>query len=460
MVNAVKTRKTYHNRSKIVYNYYVRKVLLYISAILLCIGCSQGDYDQEITSPYNQPSGNTLDSLTLRKIFQKLTPTNSDRKTYPDAGIPRLSIVTETQEDPKDEYTNIPAFAIIIENGKVVSDTMKLSLHVRGNTTSAMPKRSFKIDFTDKVNLLGMPENRDWALLANYGDKTLLKNFIAFKLSEWLGASYTPRSRFVELFLNGSYRGLYQLTETIEVAKNRVNIPEQQWSYLVEIDRKFRDDEEIVINEHEITFRIHSPKNPTEESKKQLQLHLDSLDRYLEYIHQDYTLALDSAPDNWFDIKDFVRHYWIQEFTKNTDAIPYTSVFFTWVAGSVIRMGPIWDFDMAFGVPAAQEDPTEWYIRNYSWYHRLAMTPNVSDSIATYWENHREIFEALPDSIDVFAAQISAAVENNYKFWNDILGNVNDDTYTKAYNSHAEAVEDLKSWITKRTRWINENLRN
>lgn len=444
----------------------MRKVLLYISVTLLCIGCSNGNYDQELTSPYDQTSGktdnsatNTLDSLTLRQILQNLTPSQSDREDYPDAGIPRLSIVTETQKDPEDEYTNIPAFAVIFEKGKVISDTMSLSIRGRGNTSFEMPKRSFKIDFTDKVNLLGMPENRDWALLANYSDKTLLKNYVAFKLSEWLGASYTPRSQFVELFLNGSYRGVYQLTETVEVAKNRVNIPEQERSYLVEIDRKFRDDEEIVSNELEITFRIHSPKDPSEESKERLRLHLDSLERYLEYIHQDYTLALDSTPDNWFDIQDFVRHYWIQEFAKNTDAIPYTSVFFTWVAGSVIRMGPIWDFDMAFGVPAAQESPTGWYIRNYSWYRRLSKTPNVGDSIATYWEENRKVFEALPDSIGVFAELISAAAENNYRCWKDILGNVNDDAHTKAYDSYAEAVEDLKQWTDERTRWIDENLR-
>lgn len=444
----------------------MRKVFFYISVTLLCIGCSNEPLDQELTSPYNQTANtasdsakSALDSLTLRAILQNLSPSQSELKDYPDAGLPRLSIVTETQKDPEDEYTSIPALAIIIENGKVVSDTMKLSIRGRGNTSFEMPKRSFKINFTDKVNLLGMPENKDWALLANYSDKTLLKNYIAFKLSEWLDLSYTPRTQFVELFLNGGYRGVYQVTETVEVAKNRVNIPEQDDSYLVEIDRKFRDDEEIVANELEITFRIHSPKKPSEESKERLRLHLDSLERYLEYIHQDYTLAIDSTPDNWFDIEAFVKHYWIQEFAKNTDAIPYTSVFFTWVAGSVIRMGPIWDFDMAFGVPAAQEDPTGWYIRTYSWYRRLSKTPNVGDSIATYWEKNREVFEALPDSIDVFAGQISSAAENNYRCWKDILGNVNDDAHTKAYDTYAEAVEDLKSWVRERARWINENVR-
>jgi len=455
----------------------MRKALLSIMASLFCWACSNSGSDREISSPWDEETtaqdstasdtaanaiddtlDKSIDSLSILMAYERLSPTKNDRTYYPDAGIPRMLIATHSPERPDDDTTDVPAYAVITEGGAAITDTMPLMIRIRGNTSLAMPKRSFKVTFTDKVTLLDMPENRDWALLANYGDKTLVKNYTAFKLSEWLGMAYSPRSRFVELFLNGNYRGVYQLCETIKVGKNRVNIPDNQDSYLVEVDRKYRDDESVVINEREMAFRIHAPKDPTEETMDRLRLHLDSLERYLEYIHQDYTLALDSTPDNWFDIQDFVRHYWIQEFAKNTDAIPYTSVFFTWVAGSVIRMGPIWDFDMAFGVPAAQESPTGWYIRNYSWYRRLSKTPNVGDSIATYWEENRGVFEALPDSIGVFAEQISAAAENNYRCWKDILGNVNDDAHSKAYDTYAEAVEDLKSWVRERTRWIDDNL--
>ena len=455
------------------YNYYVRKIFLSITAALFCWACSNSGSDKEISSPWDEGPiaqdstandsatnafDDSIDSLSLLMAYERLAPTKNDQIYYPEAGIPRLLIATLSPERPDDDTTDVPAYAVLTEGGAAVTDTMPLMIRIRGNTTLAMPKRSFKTTFTDKVSLLGMPESKDWALLANYGDKTLLKNYIAFKLSDWMGMAYSPRSQFVELFLNGNYRGVYLLCETIKVAKNRVNIPENQNSYLVEIDRKYRDGEVVVINEREMAFRIHSPKDPTEESMDQLRLHLDSLEGYLEYIHQDYSLALDSTPDNWFDVDAFIKHYWIQEFAKNPDAIPLTSVFFTWVAGSVIRMGPVWDFDAAFGATTELENTDGWYIRDYSWYRRMLKMPNVKETAALFWQKNHTLFEALPDSIDAYAQRISQAAENNYRGWPDILENVNDFTHTKAYSNYAEAVEDLKSWVRERTRWIDENV--
>lgn len=455
----------------------MRKALLSIMASLFCWACSNSGSDREISSPWDEETtaqdstasdtaanaiddtlDKFIDSLSILMAYERLSPTKNDRTYYPDAGIPRMLIATLSPERPDDDTTDVPAYAVITEGGAAITDTMPLMIRIRGNTSLAMPKRSFKATFTDKVTLLDMPENRDWALLANYGDKTLVKNYTAFKLSEWLGMAYSPRSRFVELFLNGNYRGVYQLCETIKVGKNRVNIPDNQDSYLVEVDRKYRDDESVVINEREMAFRIHAPKDPTEETMDRLRLHLDSLEGYLEYIHQDYSLALDSVPDNWFDVGAFIKHYWVQEFTKNPDAIPLTSVFFTWVAGSVIRMGPVWDFDAAFGATAELQGTDGWYIRDYSWYRRMLKMPNVKEASELFWKRNRAIFEALPDSIDAFAQAIAKAAENNYHGWPDVLGNVNEFTHTKAYGSYAEAVEDLKSWVRERTRWIDKNL--
>lgn len=442
------------------YNWRVRIVLFSIIASLALWSCSSSDFDDELAPPSDGGGSGTSNPLEIDPLTRAKMVRETDLEDYalPYAGLPRLSIVTETFEDPIDVVTEIPAVAVFYQDENSISAPLDLTIRGRGNTSFSMPKQSYKIEFVDKVTPYGMPANRDWALLANHGDKTLLKNYIAFKLSEWLGASYTPRSEFIELYLNGRYRGIYQLCETIKVAKNRVNIPENQTSFLVEIDRKYRDDEIVVYNEDEQPFRIRSPKNPTEEAKELLRKHLDSLEGYLEYIHQDYTLALDSTPDHWFDIEDFVRHYWIQEFSKNTDAIPLTSVFFTWQAGGPIHMGPIWDFDAAFGAPKEHESPEGWYIRTYSWYRRMAKMPNIADSIKAFWIRNHDVFESLPDSIDTFAGKFIVAAWNNFFTWSDVLDAVDDFLYTKPFDTHGDAVEDLKSWIRARVQWIDENL--
>ena len=91
-----------------------------------------------------------------------------------------------------------------------------------------------------------MPAQKNWILLANFDDKTMLRDDVAFELSRRVGMAYTPRSQFVETFLNGEYEGTYQLTESIEIDKNRVNInslddddvtaPNITGGYLMEVD--------------------------------------------------------------------------------------------------------------------------------------------------------------------------------------------------------------------------------
>lgn len=442
----------------LLYYLNMRGVALLIPLFWL-LGCSSPGGDKAITSPWDSPAqagnGSDTDKLTIQTALEKLA---IDDSYFPYAGLPRLSIVTLTLEDPEDTETEIPSYAIVFGKDSATTDTLELTLKCRGNTTFAMPKRSFKIEFKEKVPMFGMPANRDWALLANYGDKTLIKNKVAFKLSEWFGMQYTPRSTFVELYLNGSFRGLYQFTETVKVAKKRVNIPENENSFLVEIDKKYRKGETVVFNERETPFRIRFPKDASPQAQERLRLHLDSLERYLEYVHQDYTLALDSTPDHWFDVGEFVRHYWIQEFAKNNDAIPLTSVFFTWQTDGNIRMGPVWDFDAAFGTPEENEDPEGWYIREYSWYRRMLKMQSVADSAVAFWNSKRSLVEALPDSIDAFVKEIEKAADNNFKAWPELLESTNDYLHTKPYESYAEAVEDLKEWVRERAEWIDANL--
>lgn len=91
-----------------------------------------------------------------------------------------------------------------------------------------------------------MALNKDWALISNYADKTLLKNFFMYNLSSTLGLYYTPNTKFVELFINSSYCGVYLLTETIKVDKNRIDIPKTGNSFLAEIDFKHKENVQYV----------------------------------------------------------------------------------------------------------------------------------------------------------------------------------------------------------------------
>lgn len=150
-----------------------------------------------------------------------------------DTGLPVVYIDTQDQAPvvSKDDYVN--GSMVIKEKGEIASEnTMRIK--GRGNATWTYPKKPYKIKLDKKAPILGMEEAKDWVLLANYCDKTLLRTGIAFKLSRLMNFPWTPDDRFVELVLNGEYMGNYQLVEPIEQGTNRVNIPDD--GYLFERD--------------------------------------------------------------------------------------------------------------------------------------------------------------------------------------------------------------------------------
>jgi hypothetical protein len=103
---------------------------------------------------------------------------------------------------------------------------LSLQIRGRGNSTWNYPKKPFRLRFTARTELLGMPASRHWVLLANYLDRTLLRNEAAFEFSRLTGLAWTPRSEQVVLELNGEYLGIYQLTEHVRIDSDRVDIPE------------------------------------------------------------------------------------------------------------------------------------------------------------------------------------------------------------------------------------------
>ncbi|MDR1525966.1 MAG: CotH kinase family protein, partial [Tannerella sp.] len=151
-----------------------------------------------------------------------------------DTGLPVVIIEIENRKSifSKEEYVNA-SMTIKYRGDTLHSNTMQI--RGRGNATwFNYPKKPFKIKLDEKADLLGMGAEKDWVLLANYGDKTLMRTAFALKLSERMNFPWTPGCRFVEVFLNGNFIGNYNLTEHIEQGKNRINVPER--GYIIERD--------------------------------------------------------------------------------------------------------------------------------------------------------------------------------------------------------------------------------
>ena len=378
-----------------------------------------------------------------------------DDSMYPYAGLPRIVIETEDFAGVRDRETEIPSHLQIYGEKAPESEVYELTVRGRGNSSFKMPKYGMKLEFTDKVSLLGMPKNRDWALVANFGDKTHLRNYMMTRLSEWLGAKYTPRMQFVEVYLNRNYMGLYLLSETIKVGKNRVNIDENDTTFLLEKEDSKKFDPPYVLTDNQNYYHIKSPKNPSPETEKLLKNHLNAFENFME----DYYLHRANEIKNWLDVDDFLLFYWVQEYSKNEDGNYARSVFMTWKKGEPIHFGPLWDFDLAFGNASREQNqnPEDWYIRKYRLNYYIMQNSVVKEAALDYWNNHRKTFKALIDSIPVYRAIIEKAIDNEYRRW-PVIGNTENWALKDPYDSYDEAVEVMTEWMKKRYQWIDNEI--
>ena len=337
---------------------------------------------------------------------------------------------------------------------------MDLTIRGRGNTSwNGMPKKSYKIEFKKKQSMLGMSKDKDWALIANYADKSLMRNYVTYKLSEKLDAYYVPKCEYAELYLNGEYLGVYLLTETIKKGEKRVNLSENEYSYIVEVDGKYRENEQIVFSDVLLNngigkaFRVHDPKNATDSSLNFLQEHICDFEKFLKSIDEE----LDNKVDEWIDVDESIKHYWIQELSRNPDGAFGTSVYFSWENDGKIKMGPVWDFDLAYGNGFVEEYgiTVSWPIRKY-WYLYLFKDFLYKKSAEEYWKKNRDVFDSIFDLIDETAVMLKYAANNNFKRWN-ILGKTGG-WLNMSFESYEEAVQSFKNWVSKRLQWIDANM--
>ena len=398
--------------------------------------------------------------------FAKLDYLPLDDSEYPYAGIPRVVIVTENYQKIKNREIEIPAKLQIWGEKAPESEIMDLTIRGRGNTSwTEMPKKSYKIEFVNKQAMLGMPKDRDWALIANYADKTLMKNYLMYHLSAELGAYYAPRCEFIELYLNKDYLGVYLLTETIKISKNRINIPENENSYVVEFDARYEENKQAVFSHilredslkynWRFHFEIHSPKNASQQTLKNIEDYIQTFETNLTSIHN----GKDNHVAQWLDIDEYVKHYWVQEFSKNPDADFKTSVYFSWIKDDVIKMGPVWDFDLSCGNHDWEQynSPLNWHTKNVYWNKLLFKDSIMTYSVTNYWIANEKFFTNTLNIIDSLQNILQKSAINNYKRW-DILHSTAYKYHRKSYQTYKEATDDLKFWISERILWIDAEL--
>ena len=245
---------------------------------------------------------------------------------------------------------------VISDDGKKIHIGEKTGIRGRGNASWGFAQKPYRIKFDKKAKLLDAPaEAKKWTLLSPFGDKSMMRNILAFEISRRVGAKYTPYCQPVDVIFNGEYRGCYQLCDQIDVREGRVDITEMKpedntgdaltGGYLIEIDAN-ASKEKCYFWSNGIPVTIKSPDDDkiTPQQKKYIE---ECFGNLITRVHSDNFAHEDWGYHKYFDIDSFLKHFIVGELSGNTDT--YWSTYMYKERGDEkIYTGPVWDFDIAF----------------------------------------------------------------------------------------------------------------
>lgn len=350
--------------------------------------------------------------------------------------LPVLHIETANRQEitSKDYYLQgtyylDPMDAADIEAIGTKDSPLTLEIKGRGNWTwRGFDKKPYRLKLTEKAALMGMNKSKHFALLAHADDnKGFMRNTIGFYFSEQIGMAWTPKAKPVELVLNGDYKGLYFLTETIRVDKDRVNIVEQEdnetdsenitGGWLVEIDN-YRDDPQICFIEgdtgEEMAITYKTPEELSSAQEQFLRAEMERIDRL---VYGDK-----NSDELWqyVDMDALAKFYIVQEITDNYESFHGSCYLYRDMGeGQKWMFGPVWDFGSAFNYDKEQYlyEGREWH--NH-WIPEICKFPKFMERVKEIWQwLHYYKYDSVYDYATEFANHITEAAKNDAERWKD-----------------------------------------
>ena len=416
-----------------------------------------------------------------------------------------------------DRYERITARMKIIHNGAGqlnYADTVAhpgqtvdyegyIALRYRGSSSfNASDKKPYSFRPLDKpleeggekkkVNILGMGKDNNWALLAPYADKSMMRDLLAFEVSRpWM--EYTPQGRFCELFLDGTYYGVFILTEVVSKGKHRLNLDDPgetgdsiSGGYIMEVNRT--DGEVTYTSKYHpvsstgqrymdqvINFQYKSPdyEDMTQGQVDYITGQIDKMEKAL----WDFVPGKTPVYEPYLDVTNFIDYQIAQELAHNVDAYRLSGKFFKRRDSEDPRFKMVvWDMNLAYGNSDYYDGwrTDTWMYNNNNtmhaegdpqlipfWWYKLNSNPDYRAALKTRWAQYRRANlrdDRIMATIDSLAnvLTINGAETRNSKAW-PRWGVWVWPNYYVAQNFQDE-VGYLKEWIAERIAWMDEQL--
>lgn len=324
----------------------------------------------------------------------------------------------------------------------------------RGNSTWGYPKKPYAIKLDSKAAVLGMPKHKRWVLLANWMDRTLLRNSVAFEIARQTELEWTPRGTFVEVYLNGQHLGNYYLCEQIKIDENRVNVAEMKSSdvegeavtggYLMELDTYFDEVNKFRTSIRNLPVNI---KEPDEDVLVPAQL--DYITNYVNNVEETLyrsDFASSRSYTELLDVNSFIDWWLVHELAQNSEPNHPKSSYMNKDRSGKLKAGPVWDFDWGTFMPGENGLLN----KNAIWYGRLFKDPVFVAGVKQRWTVLKPKFESILQFIDIQSAMIKKSAEVNSRMW-PIRQNVNGDEAM----SFDDAVKRLRQAYANRLQQVD-----
>ena len=353
-------------------------------------------------------------------------------------GLPIVYVNTKYGKGITSKTSYVPGTVEIKgEGGYEGLEAVNCEIRGRGNTTWYWPKKPYLLKLEEKQHIFGMHKHKRWVLLANFLDRTLMRNLVSMKVSSLTSLAWTPGCVPVELVLNGEHKGSYLLIEQVRVDNHRVNITEMKptdnegdavtGGYLLELD--FHYDNEVQWTDKHggsvewgenggIPFGVKYP-DPDDLTAAQLAYIKKYVSDTAEAIYGEDFRDPEKGYAAWIDVDSFVDYWIVFEVMGNHELGNPGSVFMHKDRGGKLVAGPCWDFDWGILSYYTSPEARNGLINgNAIWYARLFQDPAFKAKVKARFEELLPELKKIPDYMDECEQLLTESAKLNFAMWN------------------------------------------
>ena len=371
------------------------------------------------------------------------------------SSLPSLRLTlngTTLEQVHRDKNVKYPGNDLVLTDGDDVL-TGTVEFKGRGNSTwREYAKKPYQIKFSKKTSVLGMPAAKKWILLANASDDSMIRTRLVYDAAEQMGFPYVTEYKYVDLWVDGEYLGVYLIGEKAEIGKNRLNLQDPAGA-MFELDNGFATDEDHYFFEGRLNSYF-ALKEIVEED----DAHIAQAMSNFQTAMTRFTTALTS--EGWenlslaqlnrmIDVDSLARYYLMNEYVLNGEGF-FTSFF--WYqdgASDVLHVGPLWDFDTCMG--NKQEKVTDYNACDTSvLMKKMLNIPAFYQRVQELYARYEPVLTGMAGQIDGRKAEIGVSADLNYLRWNT-LGTANPKPGGMPFApTYDEALDRVRTWLNGR----------